>query len=569
MTTDKPWVKLYKGYPAEIAVPDATMYEALAAQAGRTPSATAVVYLGKKLTFAQLMAEIDRCAAAFAAGGVGARDTVVLSLPNVPNVIVCFYALNKIGARVAMTHPLSSSDELKHYITITQARWVVTVDMFYQVFHDLAAETGLERIVIAHIPDYLPPVMKVGFKLTRGRAIAPVPATDPLVIGWREFMATGASVQRPYTRPIAPDDGAVVLFSGGTTDMPKGIELSSVNFNALFVGTRAISGLEAGDSVLAILPVFHGFGLGLCVHTTLCGGAYSILVPDFSADNYLKSVIKYRPSYIAGVPTLFQALLRHPLFKKARFETLKGAYSGGDLLSADLKHRFDEAIQAQGATVELMEGYGLTECVTACATSPLGLYRENSMGIPMPNMRVKIADSATGNEVPYGTEGEFCVAGPTLMKGYVKDPEATLSTLREHADGRVWLHTGDIGTMDADGYLYFLGRIKRIVKVSGVSVYPMQIEQVLESHPLVSRACVIGLPDEYQVSSLKAFVVLADGTTGSDAVAQELRAYCKEHLIKWAVPRQVEFRATLPMTKVGKIAFTDLERDELAKLKAA
>jgi len=569
---DKPWVKLYQGFPEDIAIPDATMYELLSAAATQWPDQTACFYMGKRLTFAQLKAEIDQCAAAFSANGVKAHDTVVLSLPNVPNAIVCFYALNKIGARAAMTHPLSSADELQHYIDITEARWVVTLDMFYPVFHELASKTSLEHLVIAHFSDYLTPPMKIGFAVTKGRKIAAVPPGDPLVIAWKDFLATGTAGKDPapaYTRPIEPDDGCVVLFSGGTTSLPKGIELSSVNFNALAVAIKAIAHVEMGDSVLAILPIFHGFGLGLCIHTILCAGAYPILVPEFSAANYIDNLIKHHPSYIAGVPTLFQALLGNPKFTKVRFDKLKGAFSGGDLLSADLKKRFDSVIMAQGSRVELMEGYGLTECVTGCVLSPAHAYRDNSMGIPVPDMLVKVADSATGDQLPYGTEGEICVTGPTLMKGYVKDPEATAATLREHADGRVWLHTGDIGTMDSDGYLYFMGRIKRIVKVSGMSVYPMQVEQVLEAHPLVNRACVIGLPDDYQMSSLKAFVLLADGTTGNDEVRSELIAYCKQHLIKWAVPRQIEFRTELPTTRVGKIAYTDLEREELAKLKDA
>jgi len=565
--TAKPWVKFYKGYDDDIAVPDATLYELLATAAREHPGNTGVFYMGRRITFADLIHDIDTCASAFSSYGIKAGDSVVLSLPNVPEAIIAFYALNRIGARAVMTHPLSSPDELKHYIAISESRWAVTVDMFYPVFAALAREAGLERLVITRISGYLPGLMKAGFALTKGRKIAPVPKDDPMVIHWGDFMATGAANPAGmYLRRIEPDDGAVVLFSGGTTNLPKGIELTSANFNALAVAIRAIAGLVPGDSVLAILPVFHGFGLGLCVHTTLTTAAQSILVPEFSTGNYIDNLIKHSPSYIAGVPTLFQALMRDPKFGKVRFDKLKGAFSGGDLLSADLKRRFDDAIMGQGSQVELMEGYGLTECVTACALSPRDAYRENSMGIPMPGMLVKVADPTTGEELAYGTEGEFCVTGPTLMKGYLQDPEATAETLRVHADGRTWLHTGDLGTMDADGYLYFLGRMKRLVKVSGVSVYPLQVEQVLESHPLVNRACVIGVPDDYQMNSIKAFIMLADGSLGSDAIAAELIAYCKEHLIKWAAPRSVEFRTELPMTRVGKIAYTELEREERAKL---
>ena len=566
MTTTKPWLKLYQGMPADIDLPDLTMYELLADTARRYPDQLALYYLGRKLKLSKLIAEIDACAAGFTAYGIKAGDSVLLSLPNIPGAVVCFYALNKIGARAVMTHPLSSAAELKHYITLSQSRWVVTVDIFYPVFHELAAETGLEKLLITRISDYMKLTMRLAFMATRGRQIPPLPDDDPLVLTWADFMAAAEEVQPgPYTRAIDPDDTAAVLFSGGTTNLPKGIELTSANFNALSVAINAIANIEVGDSVLAILPVFHGFGLGLCIHTALCSGGQSILVPEFSAETYIDYLIKFQPSHIAGVPTLFQALMMNPRFSKVRFDRLKGAYSGGDLLSPDLKQRFDDVIMAQGSRVELTEGYGLTECVTACAISPPGHYRHGSMGIPMPNIDVMVADPTTGQELPYGTEGEICINGPTVMKGYLADAEATDFTLRTH-DGQTWLHTGDIGTMDADGYMYFMGRIKRIIKVSGVSVYPMQIEMVLESHPAVDRACVIGLPDDYQMSSVKAFVTLADGSLGDDQVRAELIAYCKKNLFKWAVPRQIEFRDKLPTTRVGKIAYTDLEREELAKL---
>ena len=569
MTAQRPWLEFYKDMPADIEVPDATLYETLVNSQATWPDQAALYFMGRCLTFTELKREVDQCAAAFLAHGISAGDSVVLSLPNVPEVVICFYAVNKIGARAVMTHPLSSATELKHYISVTDSKWAVTVDMFYQVFKELAEETGLEKVVVTRISGYLSRPMKIGFAVTKGRKIPSVPSGDPLAMHWKEFMSAGRPDTEPYARPIEPDDGAVILFSGGTTDLPKGIVLTSVNFNALGVSMEYISGIDPGDSVLAILPAFHGFGLGICIHTALQVGAYFILVPEFSADIYINNVIKYKPAYIAGVPTLFQALMNNPRFSKARFDSLKGAYSGGDMLSAGLKKRFDAAIQAQGATVELMEGYGLTECVTACAVSPAHDYRDDSMGIPIPGMDIKVIDATTGEEVPYGTEGEICVTGRTLMKGYLKDPEATANTLREDADGRVWLHSGDIGRMDADGFLYFMGRIKRIIKVSGVSVYPAQVEQILEAHPLVNRACVIGLPDEYQISSVKAFVLLIDPDKACDDIHAELLAYCKKHLIKWAVPRQLEFRSSLPTTRVGKIAYTELEHEELAKKEAA
>ncbi len=537
----------------------ATMYELVAATARRVPKATALVYFGRRISYGALLTDVDRCAAAFARQGVVAGDSVTLSMPNVPNAIVMFYALNRIGARAVMTHPLSSPTELQHYLTQTGSRWAVTMDLFYGRFRDIIDATAVEHLLITRFSDYLSGPKKLGFSVTKGRRIAPVPRSDPRILGWADFLS-GVRPASSYSRPVDPSETSVVLFSGGTSALPKGIELSSAAFNALATSMREITGIAEGNSVLAILPVFHGFGLGLCVHTPLTVGAFSILVPEFSTKVYIDNLVKYSPSYIAGVPTLFQALLSEQRFGKVRFDALRGAYSGGDSLSSDLKARFDAVLMAQGSRVELMEGYGLTECVTACTVSPPGAYRAGSIGIPIPGVEVTVVDKQA-HVVPPGTEGEICVTGPTLMNGYLNDPEATATTLRRHADGRTWLHTGDIGTADADGYLYFKGREKRIIKVSGVSVYPAQVEQVLEDHRLVARACVVGTPDEYQMSAVKAFVVPAAGAPDEAALREELLAHCRKHLMKWAVPRSIEFRETLPTTLVGKVAYTQLEQE--------
>ena len=562
----RPWVKCFAaGVPANIEVPYMSIYGLIAQTAKKYPAYTAIDYMGRRFTYSQFIEAVDECAQSLLSYGIRPGDSVTLSLPNVPNALMLFYALNKISARVCMTHPLSSPKELEHYVTQTNSRWAVTLDLFYDRFAEMLHQGKIERLVIAHISDYLPFKKKAGFRVTKGRKIGRVPE-HPYIIPWKTFFSHG---QNCGTKAVAPEpdphSGSVVLFSGGTTELPKGILLTSYNFNALAVQTQAITGLIPKDSVLAILPVFHGFGLGLCIHTCLCIGGMSILVPEFSTKTYISSLIKHEPTVLAGVPTLFEALMRDENFKKVSFTRLKGAYSGGDSLYPGIKQRFDHMIKSQGSKVELKEGYGLTETVTACAISP-DVYRENSMGVPIPNMLAKIVKPDTEQEQPCGVEGEICIAGPTIMKEYLNAPEETKKTLREHTDGFTWLHTGDLGCMDSDGYLYFKNRIKRILKVSGFSVYPMQVEQVLESHPAVFKACVIGVPDDYQMTSVKAFVVLNDKSTNQEAVRHELIAHCHKNLIKWSVPRKIEFRDSLPTTLVGKVAYTRLEQEELSKI---
>ena len=266
--------------------------------------------------------------------------------------------------------------------------------------------------------------------------------------------------------------------------------------------------------MLAILPIFHGFGLGVCVNAVFMGGGKSILVPQFTPEIVADLIKKKRPNFVVGVPTLFEALCSNPVFQKTDLSCLRATFSGADTLPRPVKERFEAVVKERGGNVQLLEGYGLTEAVTAIMATPLNQYREGSVGLPFPDMLAKIVKTGTTEEAPVGEEGEICVNGPAVMLGYLDQPEETANTLKTHADGRIWLHTGDIGTMDADGFFYFRLRQKRMIKSSGMNVYPAQVEEVLYRHPDVLKACVIGVPDEKQVQRVKGFVVLKEPGEG-------------------------------------------------------
>ncbi len=292
-------------------------------------------------------------------------------------------------------------------------------------------------------------------------------------------------------------------------------------------------------------------------------------MPTFTPETVAELVYKHKPSFVVGVPTLYDALSRNPKFCKADLSCLRGTFSGADTLPRTVKERFEEVVKKRGGTVQLLEGYGLTEAVTAIMSMPLNQYREGSIGVPFPDMLAKIVRLGTTEETPCGEEGEICVSGPAVMMGYLDQPQETADTLRKHPDGRIWLHTGDIGTMDEDGFFYFKLRQKRMIKSSGMNVYPAQVEDILYRHPDVQEACVIGVPDEAQVQRVKGFVVLKDTKKASPEMEKQLINFCQEHLIKWSCPREIEFRDSLPKTLVGKVAFNVLEQEEIAKLKTA
>ena len=566
MNATRPWLRFYGDVPASIAYPSVTLYQAVMASVRRVPDAIAYEFLGTRSTYRELGLAIDRCAAALAALGLREGDRITISMPTSPQGVIAFYAANRLGAVPSMIHPLSTAPEIEFYLKLSRSRMALTLDAFYGRFAEIRDRTPLETLILARIPDYLAPLKRLGFWLTRGRKIPRVPRDAP-VHWWSDLMA-----QEYPEAPVATVDThslAAILYSGGTTGSPKGIMLSHHNFISEGMQVAAWGSLSETDRVLAVLPIFHGFGLSALVNAALMGGAQAIMVPLFSPEVVAGLMRTRRPTVIAGVPTLFDALSRDPSLRRADLSSLRAAFSGADTLPRPVKERFEEVVARQGGRVKLLEGYGLTEAVTAVMATPLDSYREGSVGIPFPDMLAKICRPASEEELPPGVEGEICLSGPPVMLGYLDDPAATAETLRRHEDGRIWLHTGDLGRMDADGFFYFSTRLKRMIKSSGFNVYPAQVEAVLYQHPAVLEACVIGLPDESQGERVKAVVVPRDRSRAGPALAQELIDHCQRQLIKWSCPRDVEFRAELPKTRIGKVDFRTLMDEERARLKGA
>jgi long-chain acyl-CoA synthetase len=316
--------------------------------------------------------------------------------------------------------------------------------------------------------------------------------------------------------------------------------------------------------MLAVMPMFHGFGLGVSVHSMLTSGGRCLLVPRFTPKSYAQLIKKERPNFIAGVPTLFEALTRQDVMNRCDLSCLKGVFSGGDSLSPELKNKFDKFLKEHGATVKIREGYGTTECVTASCLTPIHMAKTGSIGQPFPDTFYKIVKVGTTEFAGLDTDGEICISGPTVMRGYMDNDEETENTLKVHDDGRVWLHTGDLGRMDGDGFIYFKQRIKRMIVTSGYNVYPSQLESILDAHELIQMSCVIGVPDPLKIQKIKAFIMLKEGIKPSEEYKQLLFDYCKKNIAKYALPYDIEFRRELPKTLVGKVAYRVLEEEEKA-----
>ena len=566
ITAKTPWVKNLGDVPAHLDYFQGSMYEAVERIARQNPNAVAFDFMGRSTTYKKMIEEIQRCAKSLRTIGVREGDCVTIAMPNCPQAIYVFYAANLIGAIANMVHPLSSEKEIEFYINESKSVTVVTLDQFYHKVEAIRQNTCAVNIVIARIRDALSKPLKAGYMLTEGRKLEKIPKDAP-VIRWDEFCSLGKACFWNYKVPRKADDPAVILYSGGTTGKTKGILLTNLNFNALAQQIIATNPMfRPGDKMLSAMPLFHGFGLGVCIHSMLANGGRCILVPRFTADSYAKLITKYKCNFIAGVPTLYEALLRLPSMDKADLSCLKGVFSGGDSLSVELKKKVDKFLYDHRSMVQVREGYGTTETVTASCLTPIHMAKEGSIGLPFPDMYFKIVEPGTDIEVPYGQEGEILMAGPTVMKEYVNHPEETAQTLRHHADGLTWVYTGDLGVMDADGFVYFRGRKKRMIITSGYNVYPGQLENILDANPMVQMSCVIGVPDPYKMQKVKAFVMLASGVEPPQETEDKLMRYCRQHIAKYALPYDIEFRKTLPTTLVGKVAYRELEDEEEARL---
>ena len=569
ITAKMPWAPYVGELPLYLEYFEGSMFDKVAGIAEQYPNNVAFDFMGKSTTYREMVREIERCAKALKTIGVRENDKVTIAMPNCPQAIYMFYAVNLIGAIANMIHPLSAEKEIEFYLNESESVTAITLDQFYHKFESIRENTKVVNIIIASVKDALSKPVRAGYMLTEGRKIKPIPKDAP-VIRWKEFMKLSEHCFYKYKVRRAGDDAAVILYSGGTTGTTKGIVLTNKNFNALGQQVLAANPMFGiGDKMLAAMPLFHGFGLGVCIHTMLSQGGRCILIPRFTAKSYAKDIVKYRCNFIAGVPTLYEALLRLDSMNGADLSCLKGVFSGGDSLSIELKKKFDKFLAEHKAKIQVREGYGTTETVTACCLTPPHMAKEGSIGLPFPDTYIKIVEPGTDRELPYGEEGEILLAGPTVMKEYMKHPEETAQTLRRHDDGLTWVYTGDLGVMDAQGFIYFRGRAKRMIISSGYNIYPGQIENILDANDKVQMSCLTGVPDPYRMQKVKAFVKLAADVPANDATKAELMDYCRKHIAKYAMPYDIEFKDDMPKTLVGKVAYRVLEEEELAKRKAA
>ena len=563
---EQPWASYYLEEQRDIKYTDKNIYEYLVECVGQDTDLFALNYFGARMTFSEMFEKIDIAAKAFRSIGVKEGDIVTICVPNTPEALISFYAINKIGAVADMIHPLSAGNEIKYYLNESKSRVLVLFDGAYAKVEDILDDTLVHKTIIVSPKDSMPKGLNVGYTITRGWKTKKPKFNDSDFMNWGSFMLKGMMYSKTYTSKMKSKDLAVILHSGGTTGKPKGIMLSNFNFNAeCQQAGLVLPSIKPKEKIMTILPNFHGFGLCVSMHAPLCLRMEVILIPEFDAKRFHKTIQKYRPNCLVGVPTLWEAMLSNKRFDDVDLSDLKYMVSGGDTMTNGMEEKINNFLHTHGTSINISKGYGMTEAVAAVAFTFEGTNEPGAIGIPMVGADIKICKVDTCEELPLGEEGEICVNSPTIMMGYFNNQEETDNIIKEHEDGKKWLHTGDLGYITPDGIIYFTQRLKRMIVSSGFNVYPGQIEQVIETHPDVAKCCVVGIPHPYKMQVAKAFVVLKDDTKESSKIKKELKELCKENLAVYSVPKEFEFRDSLPKTLMNKVDFKKLEKEEQEK----
>ncbi|UCD86689.1 MAG: long-chain fatty acid--CoA ligase [Desulfobacterales bacterium] len=556
---ERPWLKFYEqGVPEGVEYEEICLPDVLDRAAEMFPDNMALLFQGYQLTYRELKDMVDRFATVLVGFGIKKGDSVAILLPNLIPCVVAFYAILKIGGIAVMNNPLYSDRELGHQFKDSEAKLLITLDLLGNRMIDLRPQTSLKQIIYTSIGDYLPFPKNLLFPLVaKKKKLAADVKSAPDVYKWKKLIAGTES--KPPRVSLSYDDVAMYQYTGGTTGVSKGAILTHGNLAKNVQQDAAwFPGFEKGEEImLGALPFFHVFGLTTAMNFAIYMGWGDILVPKPQPEPLLEAIRKFKPTFAPLVPAMFVGMLNHPDIKKTDMTCLKGCFSGSAPLPVEVIREFEEMT---GAVI--VEGYGLTESSPVTHVNPFqGRRKVGSIGIPIPDTYCRLVDvEDSEKEVPLGERGELAIKGPQVMKGYRNMPEETAMTLR---DG--WLHTGDIATMDEEGYFYIVDRKKDMIISGGCNVYPRDIDEVFYEHPKVKEACAIGIPHPTRGEAIKAFVVLKEGET---ATAEEMIEFCRGKLAVYKLPTEIEFRAELPKTNVGKILRKALRAERMEKRKA-
>lgn len=565
LSIDKPHMKYYSELQSKVLNPSLSIYDYLRKCNKDNHNSKAISYFGSYLSFNEFFKKIDEAAKGFKKIGINKGDIITVCMPNTPEGVITFYALNKIGAVANMIHPLSSEIEIKNYLNEVNSKAMVMIDICFDKVKNIIDETSVNNCIVASPSDSMPPLLKIGYSyINRNKKVDY--SHNKKFLSWNNFIKNGKEYNGLVQEPWQNNEMAVILHTGGSTGTPKGVMLSNENFNTNVEQLKfTIPSYKKGDSLLAVTPIFHGFGLANCVHTALCVNMFVSLLPQYDSTFFTKTLLKDKSNLILGVPTLWDAMIKNEKLQKSDLSFLKVLISGGDNLPEKLENQLNAFLKDHKAPNQVFKGYGMTECLAAFSFSQPNANEISSVGIPLPQNNVKIVKPGTCDEVDANIEGEICINGPSVMLGYYNNIEETNDILKKHDDNKLWLHTGDVGYRTEEGILYYVQRIKRIIISSGYNIYPNRIEQIIREHENVKDCAVVGIPHPYKVNVPKAYVVLSDNSGDKEKMQNEINDLCEKGLSKFSLPKEYEFVPELPKTLMGKIDYRQLEQENIDK----
>ena len=560
-STAKPWLKYYDQKYIDMPLPKCSAFEYLCHQNKNHLSETALEYYGRKFTFADLFVNVKKTAAAFRALGVKKGDIITVVSVMTPEVIYAFYAVDMIGATLNLVDPRYSVEGIHEYIEEVDSRLLICLNVTYERCHKAEKRTNVERVLVISPADSLPLHLAVGYKLTN-------PDKNRYksnVIHWKDFIAQGKD-QSMNAEPYDPQHACVVVHTGGTTGSPKGVMLTDNNFNGIAMQFSACDTLfSKGQSLLNIMPPFIAYGFACGVHLPLTLGIKVVIIPNLDPNKLGSLIWKYKPEHMFGVPSHYQQLAVDPKLQNKDLSFIRNYAAGGDAIARGAEQTVNDFLAAHNVEFPIAKGYGMTEASSAATAAAGRNNKPGSVGLPLVSTLVSTFEPGTDTELPIGQRGELCISGPCLMKGYYNKPEETAILLRRHPDGRVWAHTGDMGYLDEDGFVFLDSRIKRmIIRHDGFKVFPSMIENVVSRHPAVHQCSVVGCTDKDHVQGRLPFVYIvlkADTTAKKKQVIRELERMCAEELPEYVQPVAYKFISSMPMTPVGKVDYRQLEAD--------
>ena len=558
----RPWLKYYDKKYIEQKLPEMTAFDYVCHQNKNRLGEVALDYYGRVFTYADLMVNVKKTAAAFRGLGVKKGDIITVVSVMTPEVIYAFYAADLIGATLNLVDPRYSVEGIREYIEEVDSHLLICLNVVYERCRQAAKRTHVERVLVLSPADSLPLHLKLGYKLTS-------PDKNKYksnVLHWKQFLANGEG-QSTAAEPYDPGHACVVVHTGGTTGSPKGVMLTDSCFNAIAQQFSAYDTLfKKGQTLMNIMPPFIAYGYACGVHLPLVLGLKVAIIPNLDPAKLGSLLLKYRPEHMFGVPSHYQQMAADPKLQKKDLSFIRNYAAGGDAISLGAEKTVNEFLKAHNVEYPMAKGYGMTEVSSAATVAAGNLNKPGSVGIPMVNTLISAFEPGTEKELPIGQRGELCISGPGMMKGYYNKPDETAMILRTHADGRVWVHTGDLGYLDEDGFVYLDSRIKRlIIRHDGFKVFPSMIENVVSQHPAVHQCSVVGCADKDHVQGRLPFVyiVLNPAAAGvkKKQIVKELRQMCMEELPEYVQPVAYKFIAEMPMTPVGKFDYRKLEEE--------